>query len=274
METILIATDFSPAAKNATEYGIHLAKFFNTRIILVNAYPIPPTDYETGFSAEMIGSLQTAAMDGLENLKKEITETQQRDFNIECVSDMGSAFDIINNAAKKYNADLIVMGIVGEAGIVKEHIIGSSAVKIGRKSEIPVFIIPEKAKYLPIHKLGFACDLDKTEESYLVYLAKYFSNMFDAELEIINIEKPTEELSPAKSKSSIFVEKKLEHTKHKTVYSTDENVAHGLKEYFDTHPCDLVIVNPKKHNVFHNLFHESVTKELAFHLNIPILAIH
>lgn len=274
METILIPTDFSPAAKNATEYGIQLAKFFNARIVLLNAYPIPPTDYEIGFSAEMISALQKGSEEALDKLKKEITEQHQRDFSIECVAEMGFPYESITATAKKFNADLIVMGITGEAGVLKEHVIGSSAVKVARHSEIPTFIIPENIKYHRIRKIAFACDLEKTEESYLVYLAKYFTSVFDAELEVVNIEKPTEEMTAAKSKSSVFIEKKLENVKHKTVYSIDKDVAHGLEEYLKFHPCDLVIVNPKKHSVFHNLFNESITKQLAFHASTPVLAIH
>jgi len=274
MDTILIATDFSAAAKNATEYGVKLAKYFNANIVLVNAYPSPPPDYETGFSIEMINSLQRGADEALEEQKKQIEEKYKRDFNIQCVSQMGLPYTVITETAKKHHADLIVMGIVGEAGKLKEHLIGSSAVKVARHSEVPTFIIPQNVTYRPIHKIALACDLYKTEKSYLAYVTKYFAHVFDAELEIINIEKPEEEMSVGKSTSSIFLEKKLESIKHKTVYSTDKDVAHGLIAHFKTHPCDLVIVNPKKHSVFYNLFHESVTKELAFHLSIPILTIH
>lgn len=47
MKTILLATDFSSAARNACLYGIELAKSFNARLILFNAYqqvPVPVTE--------------------------------------------------------------------------------------------------------------------------------------------------------------------------------------------------------------------------------------
>jgi hypothetical protein len=90
----------------------------------------------------------------------------------------------------------------------------------------------------------------------------------------VNIEKPTEEVSDTKAKSSLFVEKKLETIKHKTVYATDKEAAHGLEDYLKAHPSDLVITNPKKHSLLHSLLHESTTKKLAFHLSLPLLAIH
>lgn len=274
MDTILIATDFSPAAKNATEYGVQLAKFFNARLVLVNAYPIPPTDYETGFSAEMISALQKGSEEALDNLKKEIIEKHGRDFGIDCLAQMGFPYEVIDNACKHFSADLVVMGIKGHAGALKEHVIGTSAVRVARHLQIPAFIIPEDVKYHRIRTIAFACDLDKTEETDLAYVAKYFANVFEAELDVVNIENPGKELSTAKSKTFNFLEKKLESIKHKTVYSTDKDPAQGLRDYLKAHPADLVITNPKKHNIFHNLFHESVTKELAFHLDCPILTIH
>jgi len=274
METILIATDFSDASNNATEYGVQLAKFFGARIILVNAYPIPASDYETGLSVEMMNSLIEASEDGLAKLKKDICARHKRDLDIEGFADAGMPYHVIEKACRKYDPELIVMGIVGQAGKLREHLIGSTAVKVARQLDVPTLIVPEKASYHRIKKIAFACDLEKTEESAVVYIAKYFASIFDAEMEIINIERPLEELTPAKSKSTLFIEKKLENLKHRTIYATDKDVAHGLTGYLKVHPSDLVMVNPKKHNIFHSLFHESVTKELAFHLQVPLLAIH
>ncbi len=38
METIIVSTDFSPAANNALDYAMELCNFFNGRIVVVNAY--------------------------------------------------------------------------------------------------------------------------------------------------------------------------------------------------------------------------------------------
>ncbi len=273
METILVPTDFSPAANNATDYAVELAKFFDAKLVLVNAYTIPPVNYEAGFSVEIVTALQKGSAEQLQTLKKQLL-TKNESLTVECEEEMGSPFDVIQSAVKKYNADLIVMGIVGEAGKLKEHIIGSTAVNVARQIEIPAFIIPEKVKYSRIHKISFACDMEKTEETILVYVVKYFSKMFDAELELVNVEKPNVEVSYEKAKTSVFMERKLDTVKHKTVYITENEVAKGLQTYFETHPTDVIMLNPKKHTIFHNLFNESVTKELAFHVHKPILTIH
>ncbi len=274
MEAILIPTDFSDAANNAVEYGVELAKYFTARIILVNAYPAPAMEYEMGLSLQIADSMRQGSEEGLAKLKRGICDRHKRNFDIECISQMGTPYSVISEVANQCDVEMIVMGIVGESGKLKEHLIGSNAVRVARHLEVPTIIVPEKVKYHRIKKMAFACDLDKTDEGTLVYIVKYFAHVFDAELEVINIQKPNEELSLDKAESSLLVETKLKTIKHQNIFTTDENVVHGLKTYLTEHPADIVMVNPKKHNIFHNLFQSSVTKDLAFHLNLPILSIH
>jgi nucleotide-binding universal stress UspA family protein len=274
METILVPTDFSPAAKNAAEYALELAKFFNTKLILVNAFPAPTANLDTMFPLDVVMSLQNVASKNLEALKSELLLRSDYKLDIECEVEMGSAYDVIKSTSEKNEVDLIVMGIVGEAGAIKEQVIGSSAVKVARNIDIPTFIIPEKVKYQPIHHISFACDMEKTEETPLISIVKYFSEIFDAELEIINVEEPEKEANYEKARTSVYIEKRLEAVKHKIVYISENKVARGVEDYLEARPTDLLIINPKKHNFFHVLFKENVTNELAFHVHVPILAIH
>ncbi|HXB41436.1 MAG TPA: universal stress protein [Bacteroidia bacterium] len=273
METILVPTDFSESANNAVNYAVCLADFFDAKLVLVNATPVLLPSYDSTLPVETMIDMQKKAEENLQNLKNELLAKPHRKLTIECYTAAGYVFDVIESAEKKYNADLIVMGIVGEAGKIKEHVIGSTSVKVARNARLPVFIIPEKVTYRRIRKISFACDMDQTEESTLLYVVKYFNKLFDAELEVVHVEGPYEETSYQKARSSVFVEKRLENIQHKTVYVTHTDVGIGLQDYFDANPTDVVMLNPKKHNIFHTLFNESVTKKLAFHLHQPILTI-
>jgi nucleotide-binding universal stress UspA family protein len=274
METILVPTDFSPAAKNAAGYAVELAKFFDAKLILVNAFAVPIANTDTMFPLDVVMPLHTVALKNLESFKSELFLQKDDKIDIECIAEMGSAYDVINLVSKKHSADLIVMGITNEAGLIKEHFIGSSAVKVARNIEIPTFIIPEKVKYQPIHHISFACDMEKTGQISLINIVKSFCKIFDAELEIVNVEGLEEEVSYEKARTSVYIEKKLEAVKHKIVYVSENKVAKGLEDYLESMPTDLLIINPKKHNILHTLFKENVTNELAFHVHVPILAIH
>ena len=171
-------------------------------------------------------------------------------------------------------ADLIVIGIEEGAGNIKEHIIGSTAIEVARKQNVPTFIIPEKAKYHRIHKISFACDLKKIEETNLVYISKFFSKIFDAELEIVNVVDEHEEITEEKAATYLFMKDKLKTVKHKTLTITGHDVKVELTDYFKSHPTDIIMINPKKHNLFYFMLSHSITNKLAFHTTIPILSIH
>lgn len=274
METIIVPTDFSPAASNAIDYAVELAKFFDARIILVHAYPVPPVNFEVPFSAADIAGLYEVSEKKLLSIRNDIYKKNNFNIAVDYLAEMGTPFEVISATAKAMDADLIVIGIVGEAGRLKERLVGSTAISVARKQEVPTFIIPENAKYQRIRKISFACDLEKTEETDLIYVAKFFSKEFDAELEMVNVEDPLVELTEQKENTYAFIENKLSNTRHKTVHITGRDVVHELEDYFDNFPTDMIMLSPKRHNVFYYLFNNSVTKNLAFHTKVPILAIH
>lgn len=267
-------TDFSPAAENACKYAIELAKVFKARIVLIHAYSLPITGADSGFAMNLNLDLKSDAERKLFEVRDEIVKDTGNSLEIECITELGTVYDIVKSASIQFDADVVVMGIIGNAGKIKEHLIGSSSVTVARNIGLPTFIIPENVTFRPINKISYACDMNNVEEIDLLSSIKFFSKAFNAELEVLNVEKPEEEVSLEKAHTNLVIEEKLTYVKHKTVFITEKSPAKGLEDYFHSHPTDLIIVSPKKHNVFYWLFNESVTKELAFHCNTPILSIH
>ncbi len=274
MKTILLATDFSAAANNAANYALELAKYFDTKLILLNAYPLPPANYDTGLPTDVLNELHKTSEEGLLALKNNLIQKGSADLEIECLSVMGGTLDVIEEECKLKKVDLVVMGIVSQAGKIKEHIIGSSSLNAARHLKTPMFIIPDGVKYKRIRKISFACGLKNTEQAEIIYQAKFFAKAFDAELEVINIEKPNEERSEEKAMAIEFIEEKLETTKHKTFLLADNDASLGLEDHYEQYPADVIILNPKKHNILQALFGTSVTKNLIFHSKFPLLIIH
>ncbi len=274
MKTILLATDFSPASNNAADYALELAKYFDSKLILLNAYPLAPANYDTGLAYEAVTEIHKSSEDGLTGLKNRLQKTNVKGIDIECLSVMGSTMDVIEEICKNKNIDLVVMGIVSNAGKIKEHLIGSTSLKAARHLSVPMFIIPDGVKYKRIRKISFACGLKNPEQASVIYIAKFFAKAFDAELEVINIEKPYEERSEEKAMAIEFVEEKLENVKHKTFMLADEDATLGLEEHYEQYPSDVIILNPKKHNIIQTLLGTSVTRNLMFHSKLPLLIIH
>ena len=272
METILIATDFSPAATNALLYGADLAKYLSAKIILVNAFSIPLGGYGSMVPYDLIYETQKAAIGTLRENRKDLIAHIGYDPGIEMEAELGTVHSVIKDAIHKYGAELVVMGMVGEARAFKRNVIGSNALDAGRSLHIPVIIVPENFQYVPVKKISFACDLNHLEETSLVHMAKAFCVLFNAQLEIVNVNQNQQETVTAPLAHEV-----LEHiTKqivHKTITINSDDVGLALEEYLKVHKPDLVILNPKKHTLFNKLFGQSVTRKLIFFLNTPMLLI-
>lgn len=273
MDKIIVAVDFTEASKNAAHYAAGIAGFFNADLIIFHAYHAPITNFETSYIPPLT-DMKADAEKELNKFVKEIA-ADHKEIEIDTCLEMGLAGDIMEEVANEKQANLIVMGIAGQNSVIKEHLIGSVAAQIAQDSKISVLIVPEHCKYSKIKKMAFACDFDRhLEENSTLLKVKYFASLFEAELQILNVMKPKEEISVEKAEVDAYMEDKLQNTKHQTYFIYEEKVERGLVEFIDVHKSDLIVTSPKKHNFFHNLFIESHTKKLLFHSPVPILTIH
>lgn len=273
MKTILVATDFSPAATNAVNYALGLMKFFKTKLILVNVYQMPLGGYDSLQPLEMISALEDASNAALKQLKKELIVKLGYDPGIECVSGSAPLSALIKESCTKYSVDFIVMGMTGEAGKLKEHLIGSSAVDVAKGVTFPLFIVPETCSYRDVKKIAYACDYIQVEEGVLQSV-NYFCNSFNAELEVVHVHNS----GVSGEYNQLIAEAQFAQyfgaIKHKLINIQDKDVAEALRVYMQLNKPDILMINPKKHDVFEMIFHKSITRKLAFHSSIPVLSIH
>src|SRR4051794_36483879 len=111
METILIATDFSEASRNASFYGTRLAKLLNARVILLNVYSFGVPSVDPAILTELQDELQKASYEGL---KKEMQWLERKEtLEIEKRSVVGSPAQEILAEAKRVGASWIVAGMQG-----------------------------------------------------------------------------------------------------------------------------------------------------------------
>ena len=72
METIVVGTDFSPAANNAVNYAVALAKYFRAMLILVNSYALPMSGYDVMMPLDMLPALGESSVRLLKETKDRI----------------------------------------------------------------------------------------------------------------------------------------------------------------------------------------------------------
>jgi nucleotide-binding universal stress UspA family protein len=146
-KNILVPTDFSEPAEQATEMAISLASKFDAKLTLLHVHSIPTT---YGYGAGLywpVDDLAREAQKALDNALGKVHERYARvdavletSRAVDAVLETGNASERILAVAKERAADLIVMGTHGRRGLT--HIfLGSVAEKVVRRSPVPVLTV-------------------------------------------------------------------------------------------------------------------------------------
>lgn len=275
MKKILIPCDFSEISENALNYAIGLAKYFSSSIVLLHVDQIPVLNSEFGMSAYTLNDTTTNSLTALKQLAEKIQKIEPTITDIEYYSEMGNATDTIVSYAKKLDAELTVMGISGHGSKFIKNIIGSTSVAVAKHLDSPVMIIPPQVSFKKIQNVAYACayDMDLERNSSLIQV-KYLNTLLGSKLSILHVIPEDHDLNTLETEVDDYVEHKFENSAHRTFLLTENKTSKGLLEFIKNHEIDLLIVEPKKHNIFHKIFYASTTNEMAFLSPIPVLTIH
>lgn len=275
MKQIICAYDFSEASVNALKHAARYAEYFHAKLHLVYIYNIPVPVTEFGYIDVGDEVVRKSAQNDLDAIKKQLMLEHPMINGVDIIVETGLVSYKLNKLAKEKACDLLVMGIDNDRSFVKEHLLGSTSVDEAREFRIPVLIVPKSSESKKIQQIAFACDYKHTDvNSTSLIQVKYYATLFNAPLSVVHVIEPEHEMSTSEINSDKFIEKQLAHTDHKTFFVYEKNAADGIIEFAEAHEVDLIIVEPYQRNFFERLFQRSTTKELAFRLNKPILAIH
>ncbi|MDP1744090.1 MAG: universal stress protein [Bacteroidota bacterium] len=271
MKTILAPTDFSDSAKNAINYAAELAKLTKAKLILFHAFHIPAVPSEVPFVMPL-DDIEKDNLKALTKIKKTILSKYGNDLNVVCKTKLGFAVDEINEITKEENVNLIVMGVRG-AGYLTEKLIGSITTTLIRKAKRPVLAINDKVTFKSIKKIVLACDYQNINTKSMEPL-KEFIKLFQSQLYILNVSSEGELISPIKKTvGGTQLVHSFEGLNHSFDFVENEDVVEGINQFVDEHNADLIVMIPRKHTFFENIFQERNTKRMAFHTHIPLLAL-
>lgn len=138
IEKILYPTDFSSKSENAREHAIYMARSLGSSLYLLHA--IEPLDYDE-MDDEIINFYKE-----LENQLEKKMQVEKKKFESAGVSTedkiiIGPRWKVINNFAKEYQIDLIVMGSHGVRTDSGEISVGTTSHKVMFSSPCPVLIV-------------------------------------------------------------------------------------------------------------------------------------
>jgi nucleotide-binding universal stress UspA family protein len=266
MNTILLATDFSPASQNAAVYALNLAKHLNVKLELIHAYIIPFAYTDSPVPLLNLDEIQKISEDSIATERNRL-KTMHPEINIETKLLPGDIVDCLNEIIDENPPMLVVMGTSGKSE--DSMLWGSMAVKSLRTLKAPVLAIPSDVTWKPIHKICFAADYSQVSENTPGPEILLWANRVNASLDVIHVDKPEQSLKPP----DVLV-RMLEplHPEYHTI--VNENIETGVASFLQENEIGWLLVIPKKYGFFENLFHKSRTKLLTHVSNAPVLALH
>ncbi|MFN4235286.1 MAG: universal stress protein [Bacteroidia bacterium] len=272
IKNIIVPIDFSANADKACLYAYQLAKKFNAEIILLNAIFIPPAspDSPAYILQEETEVLRNA---NLEKLKKQVEKYSAQFPNIKSNTyiSISTVVQACNEAAEKFNNSMIVMGTQGASGI-KKVLLGSNTADVAENAQVPVLALPESAKTnLPL-RIMIASDYYDQDMAVAQEIID-FAKTFDAIVYFVHV---AEGEDFEKEILEMFEKKIREKNNYQGLHfdlAYGENVLEGIESYAKTNNIDLVVSIKRKRNLFQKFFSKSLTKELLFHTQIPVLSI-
>lgn len=269
---LLVPLDFSESSKNALKAAIGIAQRAGAKITLVNAIhlhtPIPHLKGAT-FIEAVLADHEQKIKEAFEGLESEFVELK----NVPHESDRFVAYlmDAVYTETHTRDIDLIVMGTRAEKS-PGERLVGSNATEIIRTSEVPVLVIPENYEGFNPKRIGFASDFLKVPDYLPLEILKCMAELYQSEVMIfhiadgINEEKQAEINRMKKSLSS------LENISIRIVAA--DSVVKGIQEFSQSHGLDLLVLMPRRHNLFERIFTKSISKAVAMDIDIPLLTFH
>lgn len=266
MKTIVAATDYSPVADNAVAYAAALARFYNYRLVLFNAFCLSLHESNTLLPASAVNELE---IKNNERLAEQAALTALiYNISVDHESSYTPITEELRHLIKKHNASLVVLGMAPESS--RELILGNTTTTVIRELAFPVLAVPLNARFQGLRKILLACDLAHDSPAQLLAKIRNEVINFTAPAEIFYVNEEALEIKDSQEIPSQAFQASDINCTYKETRSTE--IINELKKELVVSGTELLIMLPKKYGFWSSLLHRSKTRQMASGLDIPLLA--
>jgi len=265
MKRILFPTDFSPCARNAFDYAIHLAGPLDATIDLVSIYNLPVGEASSvppEFIQRMLNEKRQATLKNLQNFilgfPDEHIGTLRADYGV-------FVYQEVTDIAEDKEYDLIVMGTKGEHNAM-ERLMGSVTTHTMMHAPCPVLAIPEDAKFEGLKHIVYASDFLPSEAEALEKLTELVQAL-DVRLGFVHVDTSGEGAAKLKAWKQSPMAKSFSDA----ALITNPSPMAGMEEFIKEHEVDMLALFIPQRRLWERLFHTSFSKKMAFHTKVPLL---
>jgi nucleotide-binding universal stress UspA family protein len=271
MVNILVPTDLSDLSKIAVQYAIKIANKLGGTITLLHVINIiQPTRATMRLQLKSLEKdLVDTAKEDLDIFVHEVSKQLKTSDPIKMKVVKGANFnDTIKKEAKKLRTGLIVMGTRGASGL-KKYVMGSNTTSVIEVSHVPVLAVPELGDFKNFKNVVYATDLLHTQQE-LKTLIPYLEK-FGSKVHLIHVTSSLKEVSNLEKKITSIVEMSgIKNIICKVM--VNKKIDEAIEHYVNVSNADLLAMFTHDLSFYEKLFDRSITRKMAFHSKIPLLA--
>lgn len=269
----LVPVDFTDTAANALTYALSLGKQ-NDKYTLFHAWDSlvrlsDSTIVMAGANKEIVIKRNLdALLEVVLNLNPKF-----KNYKIELKSGIGNPVNAITKEAELNEYDAIVMGTRDKHDIY-DKMFGTVSLGVIKKTNLPVYLIPNGAKFEKIEKVLVGTDYH-LEMDDLINKILEWNRTRRAALHFLHMTQPGQEFENLKTKlfDKLIMKRSLPYILNFQVVVSD-NVAQTIISKANTYKHDLILIVPEKQSWMNSLLRGSVSKDLSFSSKKPILFMH
>lgn len=268
MKTIIVPTDFSPAALNAANYAADMAKAIDADILLLHVFYVFVSYTEVPVIIDADVMREDLELK-INELKQQLDHKYGNKLKIKTEVRMGTLITELESVCENIQPYAVVMGSQGSSAS-DYRFFGSESVNAMRQLKWPVITVPRGAKFSDVKKIGLAFDFENAIDTAHLKEIKKMVYDFNAKLHVLNISKKDQYTPDIVFESGSLMEM-LAPLNHEYHFITNENIDEGIIDFAEKNNIDLLVVMPKRHNLLDKLIHRSHTKQLVLHSHVPVM---
>jgi len=276
MKKILVPIDFSERSEYALKVGATLARRHEVGLVVLHMLGISPAILTKDDSQEAL-----EAMYYMKLAQKRFNDFLERDYlkglKIETTVQNYKLFHEIDDVAKEFGCNLIVMGSHGSSGL-KEVFVGSNTERVVRSSEIPVLVIKHEEDNFKAEQVVFANNFEKNSVKAFLKAKKFF-DATNTEMKLVYINTPGDGFRSSQEmeervmeflyEANVSNQFELKDVAYYNAYSIEE----GIFAYSNKIHADLICIPTHGRQGLAHFFSGSISEDLVNHSEIPVLTI-
>ncbi len=272
MKKILVPTDFSDCAQNATEVAKEIARRYHAELHFYHFVSVPVDWVHLDFAQHTIYPDVTEEVKRVQNQLDAAVKNAEAD-GLQSVAymDFDNSTDAVTRYARSNNISMIVMGSHGARG-VKEFFLGSNAQTVVRHAEVPVLIVKQKLKSVAFPNILFVSDFEDEMIRPFEDVVD-FAELLGAKINLLYVNTPSEFQRSwvIKERMEGFIA--LASSSLGNVEIIDSHsFGEGLEKYCEMNPTGLLAIATHHRKGLSRAFLGSLTETVVNHVKVPVVS--